>query len=248
MLGFVTSSRRVSLRFGIDAPYVPAAFTAAGLVCLGLMALSPWWAITAIAFLAQAAIYLHTTLRGKRVVWSELLAAQRLRGDEQAVDLGCGRGAVLIAVAEALPRGRVHGVDLWHSKDQSGNADDVAAANARIAGVGDRVELHTADLTQLPFADASFDLVTSALAIHNIKDADARKRAVDEAWRVVRPGGRLLLADFQHTDDLHERLVELGAADVTTASLGWQYWYGGPWAATSLVSADAPGGADPPAQ
>ncbi len=76
-----------------------------------------------------------------------------------------------------------------------GHRPEATLANAAAAGVADRVEVHTADMTASPFADGSFDVVTSALAIHNIPSPDGRYRAVDEAVRVLRPGGQVLIAD-----------------------------------------------------
>jgi ubiquinone/menaquinone biosynthesis C-methylase UbiE len=64
------------------------------------------------------------------------------------------------------------------------------------AGVAERVEVHTADITALPFEDGSFDVVTSALLIHNIPSDKQRYRALDEAMRVLRPGGQLPIADI----------------------------------------------------
>jgi len=61
--------------------------------------------------------------------------------------------------------------------------------HAAHAGVADRVELHTRDMTDLQFPDASFDLVVSNLAIHNLPGNAARLAAIDEAVRVLRPGG-----------------------------------------------------------
>jgi SAM-dependent methyltransferase len=97
-----------------------------------------------------------TTLRGKLRVWRRELDRIGLNGDEQLLDLGCGRGAVLIAAATRLPTGRAVGVALW-SKDQSGNNRAATLANAAAAGVTDCVEVHTADMAALPFADGSFD-------------------------------------------------------------------------------------------
>src|SRR5262249_44673164 len=143
-----------------------------------------------------------------------------------------GRGAVLIAAAQRLPAGRVVGIDLWRTQDQSGNDIATTRANAETAGVGDRVELRTADMTDLPFADNTFDVVTSALAIHNIPTAEGRHRALDEAMRVLRPGGRLLIADFRYIASYREHLGHIA----TIRSLGPRYWYGGPWAATKMVT------------
>src|SRR5262249_6395470 len=144
--------------------------------------------------LAFTGIYLHTTLRGKLRVWERELDRAGLTGNEQLLDLGCGRGAVLIEAARRLPAGRAVGADLW-TRDQSGNSREVTLANAAAAGVADRVEVHTADMTALPFADGSFDVVTSAMAIHNIPSPEGRYGAVDEAMRVLRPGGQLIIAD-----------------------------------------------------
>jgi arsenite methyltransferase len=92
----------------------------------------------------------------------------------------------------------------------------------------------------MPFEDGSFDVVLSALAIHNIKDPQARRQAIDEAARVLRPGGRLVISDIQATPQYAERLRELGLENVRRRGLGWRYWYGGPWMATSLVTATKP--------
>jgi ubiquinone/menaquinone biosynthesis C-methylase UbiE len=144
--------------------------------------------------------------------------------------MGCGRGAVLIAAARRLPQGRAVGVDLW-TKDQSGNRLEATLANAAAAGVADRVEVQTADMTDLPFADGSFDVVTSAMAIHNIRPPEGRYRAVDEAIRVLRPGGQLLLADPWPMARKYAAHIGQG----TVQPLGPEYWYGGPWFAVTLL-------------
>jgi SAM-dependent methyltransferase len=103
--------------------------------------------------------------------------------------MGRGRGAVLTAVARRLTTGRVTGVDIWSTSDQSGNAKDVTLRNATLEGVSDRVLIETADMRALPFADATFDLVVSSLAIHNIRSNADRKRAISEGFRVLKRGG-----------------------------------------------------------
>ena len=154
--------------------------------------------------------------------------------------MGSGRGAVLMMAAKLVPRGHAVGVDLWKSADQSGNSLDAARRNADLEGVAHRVELVTGDMTAMPFEPASFDFVLSALAIHNITNPAGRRKAIDEAFRVLKPCGRLVIADFRSTDEYAKRLRELGATDVSERSLNWRYWYGGPWTATKLVSATKP--------
>jgi ubiquinone/menaquinone biosynthesis C-methylase UbiE len=189
---------------------------------------------------AIAACFLHTTLRGKFVVWAELLGQLGLRGDERILDLGCGRGAVLMLAAQHLTTGRAVGVDLWRGVDQSGNSAEATRRNAIAEGVADRVELHPGDTTALPFADNSFDVIVSSFAIHNIRGGAGRQKAIDEAVRVLRPGGRLLIADMRSTRRHEKHLAQMGMSDVTRRSLGWRFWCGGPWAATRLVTARKP--------
>ncbi|WP_433063838.1 class I SAM-dependent methyltransferase [Dactylosporangium sp. CS-033363] len=223
-------------QYGIDAPPIPAVLGAAGLAAI---AGAVWWqaariplAVAGAVLVAGAGIYLHTTLRGKLRAWESILDRTGLAGDERLLDLGCGRGAVLIAAAQRLPRGRAVGVDLW-TADQSGNRPEKTLANAAAAGVADRVEVHTGDLTALPFPDASFDVVTSAMAIHNIKSPEGRRRALDEAVRVLRPGGRLLIADPSMF--VRRYADHLGRGKLR--GLGAGYWYSGPWISVSLLDA-----------
>jgi hypothetical protein len=65
--------------------------------------------VEAAFILAIDAIYLYATLRSKFVVWAELLDQLKLRGDERILDLGCGRGAVLMLAAQHLTTGRAVG-------------------------------------------------------------------------------------------------------------------------------------------
>lgn len=142
---------------------MPIGLGGTGVLFLVLGIFSPWLFVVGAIFLIQAAVYLHTTIRGKLLVWEDLLDALDLRGSERALDLGCGRGAVLVALARRLPQGQAVGIDLWRSKDQTGNAEEVTRANAVAAGVDSRVELHTGDMTSLPFPDASCSSLISGI-------------------------------------------------------------------------------------
>jgi SAM-dependent methyltransferase len=237
--------------YGVDAPYAVIGLAVGGIFCIAMAvgwSTAPipvvwgplWLGLYGLALLGAAGSFLYTTRRGKFVVWTELIDALNLRGDETVLDLGCGRGLVLLGVARHLDSGRAVGIDVWRARDQSGNNQAVTEANARAEGVADRVDLKTGDISDLPFDDASFDIVVSSLAIHNIRSIDKQCEAVTEAVRVLRPGGRLLIADFRRTRSYAERLRELGMADVQRKNLGWRFWYGGPPWATYLVRAIKP--------
>ena len=137
--------------YGIDAPYAPA-FIAVMTVVVLVMAIISGHGQTFVpitVLLAVLGFYLHSTLRGKFVVWADLLDQLHLRGDERILDMGCGRGAVLLMVAQRLTIGRAAGVDLWRSVDQSGNSLEATRRNAIAEGVADCVELHTGDMTKV---------------------------------------------------------------------------------------------------
>jgi SAM-dependent methyltransferase len=236
--------------YGFDAPSGPISLVFVGVVSLIVGGSLTWmWrklvaGIACLVFgvltLLTAGSYIYTTRRGKFQTWARLLAELQLKGDEQVIDLGCGRGAVLLMAARLLPQGKVYGVDLWRSVDQSDNAPETTLHNAGLEGVAERVELRTADIRSLPFAENSFDVVLSSMAIHNIPEAAGRLQAINEAVRVLKLGGRLLIVDIKDTSSYASRLRELGMAEVTCHRLDWHFWYGGPWVAARLVKAYKP--------
>ncbi len=193
--------------------------------------------VGAAALLLTMGIYLHTTRRGKFAVWAELLEALRLSGNERVLDVGCGRGAVLTMVAKLLPRGRAVGIDLWSRRDQSGNGPNAAKRNLEAEGVRDRCQLFTGDMRSMPFRDATFDVIVSSIAIHNIRDGAGRSRAIDEIARVLKPGGRLVIADLLWTRTYAAQLRERGFRDVHRRGLGPRFWWGPAYPATAAVTA-----------
>jgi arsenite methyltransferase len=102
------------------------------------------------------------------------------------LDLGCGAGTDLLIAAQMTgPTGRVIGVDMTSAML------DRARESADAMGL-DNVALHEALIESLPLADASVDAVISNGVIDLVPDKDA---VLDEIDRVLRPGGRLQLAD-----------------------------------------------------
>ncbi|MCW2798952.1 MAG: SAM-dependent methyltransferase [Aeromicrobium sp.] len=219
---------------------VPLSFAAATVVFLALapfVGLAWPWLTLAAASALQLALYLHASLRGKFRIWERLLDDADLTGDERVLDLGCGRGAVTVAAARRVPRGAVDGVDLWRSVDQSGNDEEAARANAVAVGVSDRVQLHTGDVGDLSFADNTFDVVVSSLVIHNIHDQAHRASVISEGLRVLKPGGRFVIADIDHAREYAAALRSGGATEVQVTRLGLRGWFGNPWFRMTSVRA-----------
>jgi SAM-dependent methyltransferase len=235
--------------YGYDAPHALVSFAVVGLIAI-VPAIVSWqggdlrhtimWSLYVVFFFGNALSFLYSTRQGKFIEWERILDGLQLRGDEHVLDMGCGRGAVLTAVARRLTTGRVTGVDIWNPRDQSGNAREVTERNASLEGVADRIAIETGDMRKLPFPDATFDLIVSSLAIHNISGDADRRQATAEAYRVLKPGGRLVIADIRATTVYADALRTLGAIRIARRRLGWRFWWGNPIAHTTLVTASKP--------
>lgn len=151
---------------------------------------------------------------GKLRERERLLDKIEWRGDERVLDVGCGRGLVLVGAAKRVRSGSAVGIDLWQKEDLSGNRPEVPLQNAALEGVAPRVSVQTADMRKIPFADASFDVIVSRAAIHNLYSADDRVTAIREIARVLRPGGRALISDIRHHGEYARTFAQSGCRQV----------------------------------
>jgi ubiquinone/menaquinone biosynthesis C-methylase UbiE len=113
--------------------------------------------------------------------------AQRLR----LLDIACGTGRTLHQMARTHPQMRLHGVDLSPAY--------VRMARRRLADV-DELTLAVENAESLPWADATFDIVTSVYLFHELP-RNARRNVVREMLRVVRPGGLVVIEDSAQLSD-----------------------------------------------
>src|SRR5579864_2364356 len=156
--------------------------------------------------------------------WGKFLHRDRMlqmiawRGSEQVLDVGTGRGLLLIGAARLLQSGKATGIDVWSTKDLSGNSLTRTEANIEAEGMKDRVQLKSDDARQLSFPDASFDVVLSNLCIHNIPDAEGRAQACREIARVLKPGGVALISDFIKTG-FYQKVFIASGLKVTRTSM-----------------------------
>jgi SAM-dependent methyltransferase len=197
--------------YGIDGPIVlrNLALIGSGAIALGLAAyheLLPMSRDIAFIFVyASAGVVIFNLICITLSIWSskvgkireaeKLLSTYDWQGDEKLLDVGCGRGLIMIAAAKRLSAGTAVGVDIWDSRDQTGNRSANTLENARIEDVADRVQIANGDARQLPFLDNTFDMIVSSKALHNIIHRQEREGAVHEISRVLKPGGKLAIID-----------------------------------------------------
>ncbi|HXY28725.1 MAG TPA: class I SAM-dependent methyltransferase, partial [Acidimicrobiales bacterium] len=145
--------------------------------------------------------------------------------------------------AKRLPTGHAVGLDRW-TADQSGNRPAATHRNLEVEAVAGRCHLVTGDMLALPFADGTFDLALSGLAVHNVGRRPSRPgsnplRALDEVVRVLAPGGRMAIVDLFGVPSYARHLAELGMAEVSERALGWRVRFA-PGVAARLVTARKP--------
>ena len=213
--------------YGLDAPNVVRNFFFLSLLSLLLAVLtffiqSPvwfWLAFTYCLFyvvlfpLFGFGMYYSSRFIKPKIILG-IIDDLNLQGHEKILDLGCGRGLVLNTAAKKLTDGKVFGIDLWKSVDQSGNTPDATLKNAQIEGVAEKIEILTADMQKLPFSDSTFDIIISSLAIHNIPTGDGRNRALTELLRVLKPGGTFVILDMRYSKIYAQFFTESGIAGI----------------------------------
>jgi ubiquinone/menaquinone biosynthesis C-methylase UbiE len=123
--------------------------------------------------------------------YRQILDAARITAQDRVLDLGCGIGNILIALAQRTTfKTPPVGVDVSPALIEIGKGE------VKRAGLDGRIELGVALATMLPFTDHSFDVVVSSHVIKHLDD-DALSRAFGEVWRVLKPGGRFLIWEFK---------------------------------------------------
>jgi arsenite methyltransferase len=202
--------------YGVDAPNVLRNLFLAGLACLLLaiflprvLHIGPFSVLTAPSFgwpafwlFLGSCLFLLYVKFGKFRHRDFMLSMHAWRGDEQVLDVGCGRGLLLVGAAKKLNAGgHATGIDMWSNVDMGGNSAAATRKNIDLEGVTSRCELVTGYAQEMPFADASFDVIVSNLCLHNIYDQPTRIKALDEIVRVLKPGGIALISDYKRTGE-----------------------------------------------
>jgi ubiquinone/menaquinone biosynthesis C-methylase UbiE len=149
-------------------------------------------AVLGVFLLTTSLAGIWSSRKGKLILRDKVMSLLRFKGNETVLDLGCGKGLLLIEAAKRLPEGKAIGADLWDKTLEYSYTAQMAINNAAIEGVADRVEVVTADAQSMPFANETFDVVMTSLMMHHVPDT---QKAISEMIRVLKPGGKLVIAD-----------------------------------------------------
>lgn len=215
--------------YGVDAPAVMRNLFLFGGLCLAVALFSPriihighveltargfLW--PAVFLLAEAFLFLLYVKVGKFRHRDFMLELHSWRGDEEVLDVGCGRGLLLAGAAKRLSAlngtGHATGVDVWSNVDMGGNSEGATRHNLELEGVSAMTTLVSRPAQEMDFPDESFDLVVSNLCLHNIYDAPTRRAALRQIVRVLKPGGTALISDYKLTGEYARIFQEMGLA------------------------------------
>jgi ubiquinone/menaquinone biosynthesis C-methylase UbiE len=117
----------------------------------------------------------------------------RIQPGDAALDVGCGAGTLAMEVARRVGRaGHVAGVDP--------GTEQIACARTKAARRHVPIEFQIGVIEQLPFPDQSFDVVLSTLMMHHLPNS-LKRQGLAEIARVLKPGGRLVIADFKRKQE-----------------------------------------------
>ena len=126
-------------------------------------------------------------LLGMGSVHRQLVDQARIQPDQRILEIGCGTGNLAILIKRLHPGAEVVGIDP--------DPKALARAQRKARREALSVQLDRGFAEELPYPDASFDRVLSALMFHHL-GPEEKEKTLDEARRVLKPGGSLHLLDF----------------------------------------------------
>jgi ubiquinone/menaquinone biosynthesis C-methylase UbiE len=142
-------------------------------------------------------------MRGKEQAFRNIIAdLTQIQTGEAVLDVGCGTGTQALVVKRRIGEtGRVCGLDP--------SVPLLSAARRKARRVGLAVDFQQGGIGQISFPPQSFDVVLSTFMMHHVSDK-LKRQGLAEVARVLKPGGRLLIVDFQRSEEHHDKPEQFG--------------------------------------
>jgi ubiquinone/menaquinone biosynthesis C-methylase UbiE len=146
---------------------------------------------------SSASMYRHQLVRKWLPTMPQVV--EKLSNGGSSLDVGCGSGRAAIAIATAFPKAKVFGFDA-----HAGSLER-ARANAKAAGLGDRITFDVVDCTKLPAAQ--FDFISTFDVVHDSVDPDALLKSIRGA---LKPGGTYLMVEVNVSSNVEDNINPMG--------------------------------------
>lgn len=162
-----------------------------------------------ISFMLPLYAYVVFSQKGGRLqekIYNLILQRVQVKAQASVLDIGSGNGVLAIKLAQLQPNADVTGIDYWGQDWEYSKS--VCEKNARVADVEGRVHFQKGDAAALPFPDGTFDAAISNLTFHEVKSVADKRAVLQEALRVVKPGGTFAFVDYFYDEQYYGRVPE----------------------------------------
>ena len=182
-----------------------------------------WGVLLFLLLLLQSTSWYRHNLRDR------LLELSGVKKTDTVLDVGTGRG--LMAIGFAKKAKKAYAIDRWRHRDLLGNSMERSKRNAKTEGVEKKTVFKEGDPRKIPFKNNTFNIVVCTYAILNLPHG-GRREALGEMVRVLKPGGRILVADvmdftkgskraFTHAlKEFGIKKIKVSRFDISTILLG----------------------------
>lgn len=184
-----------------------------------MIVISAFFLISSVYLFVARHLFSYTGGNLQKRVLDEIIDRIEWDGEGKALDIGCGSGALTIALAKKHGNAEIVGLDYW------GKNWDYDKTQCETNAIFEKVERNTrfvqGSASRLPFEDNSFDLVVSNMTFHEVGDSENKFVAIREAVRVLKKGKTFVFQDlfklkayYGSTDDLIRSVKEMGVREV----------------------------------
>ena len=142
-------------------------------------------------------------------VMKSTIKLAKIQSGEKVLDVGCGTGTLAILAKRSVQDAKISGIDA--SPEMIAHAQQKAKKNQQ------DINFQIGLVEDLQFPDESMDVVMNSLMFHHLPSVDLKKKALQEMLRILKPGGRVLIVDFEPPKrGLYKSILTMIVGDMTS--------------------------------